>query len=101
MSERVTINSNQSRKSSFVATVRSFNNAIVIATVYRYTRGRDGLAVRFRPRDWRVRKPIPLKIRHVWDLLHAKSCVVAKRPPVGMERKLREGGASSGVVLVF
>ncbi|GBN57044.1 hypothetical protein AVEN_44338-1 [Araneus ventricosus] len=48
-----------------------------------------------------VRNPIPLKIRRVWGLLHAKSYVVAKRPPVGVARKFGEGGASSGVVLVI
>ncbi|GBN62128.1 hypothetical protein AVEN_188457-1 [Araneus ventricosus] len=48
-----------------------------------------------------VRNPIPLKIRRVWGLLHAKSYVVAKRPPVGVAWKFGEGGASSGVVLVI
>ncbi|GBM61338.1 hypothetical protein AVEN_150486-1 [Araneus ventricosus] len=38
--------------------------------------GLGGLVVRSRPRN-----PIPLKIRRVWGLLHAKSYVVAKRPP--------------------
>ncbi|GBM78922.1 hypothetical protein AVEN_62280-1, partial [Araneus ventricosus] len=38
-----------------------------------------------------VRNPIPLTIRRVWGLLHAKSCVVAKRPPVGVAWKLGEG----------
>ncbi|GBM61719.1 hypothetical protein AVEN_120568-1 [Araneus ventricosus] len=38
-----------------------------------------------------VRNPIPLKIRRVWGLLHAKSYVVAKRPPVGVARKFGEG----------
>ncbi|GBM34125.1 hypothetical protein AVEN_155131-1, partial [Araneus ventricosus] len=32
-----------------------------------------------------------LKIRRVWGLLHAKSYVVAKRPPVGVARKFGEG----------
>ncbi|GBL97477.1 hypothetical protein AVEN_162939-1 [Araneus ventricosus] len=45
------------------------------------TRGRGGL----------VQNPIPQKIRRVWGLLHAKSYVVAKRPPVGVARKLGEG----------
>ncbi|GBO04623.1 hypothetical protein AVEN_172398-1 [Araneus ventricosus] len=34
---------------------------------------------------------IPLKIWRVWGLLHPKSYVVAKRPPVGGVRKLGEG----------
>ncbi|GBM54136.1 hypothetical protein AVEN_113299-1 [Araneus ventricosus] len=38
-----------------------------------------------------VRNPIPPKIRRVWDLLHAKSYVVAKRPPVDVAWKLGEG----------
>ncbi|GBM92611.1 hypothetical protein AVEN_160938-1 [Araneus ventricosus] len=39
-----------------------------------------------RSRLWgrRVRNPIPPKIRRVWDLPHAKSCVVAKRSHVGV-----------------
>ncbi|GBN21589.1 hypothetical protein AVEN_112388-1 [Araneus ventricosus] len=40
---------------------------------------------------FQVRNTIPLKIRHVWDLLHVKSYVVAKRPPVGVEWELGEG----------
>ncbi|GBN17487.1 hypothetical protein AVEN_218876-1 [Araneus ventricosus] len=35
-------------------------------------------------------KPIPLQIRRVWDLLHAKM-YVAKRPPVGVAWKFGEG----------
>ncbi|GBM40914.1 hypothetical protein AVEN_234048-1 [Araneus ventricosus] len=35
--------------------------------------------------------PIPLKIRREWGPLHAKSYVVAKRPPVGVTRKFGEG----------
>ncbi|GBM38627.1 hypothetical protein AVEN_37432-1 [Araneus ventricosus] len=50
---------------------------------------------------FQVRNPIPLKIRRVWGLLHAKSYVVAKRPPVGVSWKFREGSASSAVVLVI
>ncbi|GBM44015.1 hypothetical protein AVEN_218161-1 [Araneus ventricosus] len=38
-----------------------------------------------------VRNPIPLKIRRVWDQLHAKSYVVANRRPVGVAWKLGEG----------
>ncbi|GBL72076.1 hypothetical protein AVEN_115088-1 [Araneus ventricosus] len=33
---------------------------------------------------------IPLKIRRVWGLLHSKLYVVAKRPPVGVARKVEE-----------
>ncbi|GBL90991.1 hypothetical protein AVEN_184387-1 [Araneus ventricosus] len=40
---------------------------------------------------FQVRNPIPLKIRRVWGLLHAKSYVVAKRPPVGVAWKFGEG----------
>ncbi|GBM03722.1 hypothetical protein AVEN_134943-1 [Araneus ventricosus] len=36
-------------------------------------------------------EPIPLKIRRVWGLLHVKSYVVAKRPPVGVAWKFGEG----------
>ncbi|GBO00774.1 hypothetical protein AVEN_110770-1 [Araneus ventricosus] len=42
-------------------------------------------------RGLQVRNPIPLKICRVWGLLHAKSYVVAKRPPAGVAWKLREG----------
>ncbi|GBM76813.1 hypothetical protein AVEN_122190-1 [Araneus ventricosus] len=38
-----------------------------------------------------ARTPIPLKIRRVWGLLHAKSYVVAKRPPVGVAWKFGQG----------
>ncbi|GBN17254.1 hypothetical protein AVEN_212951-1 [Araneus ventricosus] len=38
-----------------------------------------------------ARNPIPLKIHRVWGPLHAESYVVAKRPPVGVARKLGEG----------
>ncbi|GBM18459.1 hypothetical protein AVEN_66819-1 [Araneus ventricosus] len=37
------------------------------------------------------RNPIPLKIRRVWGLLHVKSYVVVKRPPVGVAWKFGEG----------
>ncbi|GBM77268.1 hypothetical protein AVEN_265574-1, partial [Araneus ventricosus] len=47
-----------------------------------------------------VRNPIPLKIRRVWGLLHAKSYVGSKRPPVAVARKFGEGDPGSGVVLV-
>ncbi|GBN94298.1 hypothetical protein AVEN_252974-1 [Araneus ventricosus] len=54
--------------------------------------GRGGLAVRSRRRYRRaaVSKPIPPKIRRVWGLLHAKLYIVAKRPAVGVARKLGE-----------
>ncbi|GBM79985.1 hypothetical protein AVEN_47453-1 [Araneus ventricosus] len=43
------------------------------------------------PESFQVRNTIPLKIRRVWGLLHAKSYVVAKRPPVGVAWKFGEG----------
>ncbi|GBN77084.1 hypothetical protein AVEN_242239-1 [Araneus ventricosus] len=36
---------------------------------------------------FQVRNLIPLKIRRVWGLSHAKSYVVAKRPPVDVVQK--------------
>ncbi|GBM02193.1 hypothetical protein AVEN_190610-1 [Araneus ventricosus] len=36
-------------------------------------------------------RPDSLKIRRVWGLLHAKSSVVVKRPPVGVAWKFGEG----------
>ncbi|GBM27919.1 hypothetical protein AVEN_146145-1 [Araneus ventricosus] len=36
-------------------------------------------------------KPDSNEDRRVWGLLHAKSYVVAKRPPVGVARKFGEG----------
>ncbi|GBM17255.1 hypothetical protein AVEN_223794-1 [Araneus ventricosus] len=61
--------------------------------VFRTPKGRSNLVVGSRPwgRELQVRNPIPLKIRRVWDLLHAKSYVVAKRPPVGVAWKFSEG----------
>ncbi|GBM26536.1 hypothetical protein AVEN_245261-1 [Araneus ventricosus] len=55
--------------------------------------GHGGLVVRSRPRtgESQVRDPIPLKIRRVWGLLHTKSYVLAKHPPVGVARKFGEG----------
>ncbi|GBM03901.1 hypothetical protein AVEN_185400-1 [Araneus ventricosus] len=50
--------------------------------------GRGGLVVRSRPQ---VRDPLSLKICRVWGLLHAKSYVVAKRPPVGVAQKFGDG----------
>ncbi|GBN05870.1 Aspartyl/asparaginyl beta-hydroxylase [Araneus ventricosus] len=41
--------------------------------------------------SFQVRNPIPLKIRRVWGLLHVKSYVVVKRPPVGVAWKFGEG----------
>ncbi|GBM55721.1 hypothetical protein AVEN_196616-1 [Araneus ventricosus] len=40
---------------------------------------------------FQVRNPILLKIRRVWGLLHVKSYVEAKRPPVGVAWKFGEG----------
>ncbi|GBL83992.1 hypothetical protein AVEN_23495-1 [Araneus ventricosus] len=40
---------------------------------------------------FQVRNPIPLKIRRVWGLLHVKSYVVVKRPPVGVAWNFGEG----------
>ncbi|GBL77177.1 hypothetical protein AVEN_12800-1 [Araneus ventricosus] len=40
---------------------------------------------------FQVRDPISMKIRRVWGLLHVKSYVLAKRPPVGVVRKFGEG----------
>ncbi|GBM41856.1 hypothetical protein AVEN_8528-1 [Araneus ventricosus] len=45
----------------------------------------------FGPGVFQVRNPIPLKIRSVWGLLHAKSYVAASRSPVGVTWKLGEG----------
>ncbi|GBM26001.1 hypothetical protein AVEN_78913-1 [Araneus ventricosus] len=50
---------------------------------------------------FQVRNPIPQKIRRVWSLLHVKSYVGVKRPPAGVVRKLGEGDAGSGVVVVI
>ncbi|GBM92309.1 hypothetical protein AVEN_35045-1 [Araneus ventricosus] len=49
------------------------------------------LGLGFGAGEFMVRNPIPLKIWRVWGLLHAKSYVVAKHPPVGVARKLGEG----------
>ncbi|GBM53120.1 hypothetical protein AVEN_130773-1 [Araneus ventricosus] len=43
------------------------------------------------PEGFHVRNPVPLKIRRVWGLLHVKSYVVVKRPPVGVAWKFGEG----------
>ncbi|GBM49616.1 hypothetical protein AVEN_248995-1 [Araneus ventricosus] len=41
------------------------------------------------PERAQARNPIPLMIRRVLGLLHAKSCVGAKPPPAGVVRKFR------------
>ncbi|GBN61408.1 hypothetical protein AVEN_63343-1 [Araneus ventricosus] len=66
----------------------------VIAHVVYYA-GHGGLVVRSRHRDRKVSafNPIPLKIRHVLGLLHAKSYAVAKRPPDGMMQIYHPGPA--------
>ncbi|GBM53665.1 hypothetical protein AVEN_51506-1 [Araneus ventricosus] len=55
--------------------------------------GRSGLAVRSRLRagGFKVRNPIPLKIRRVLGLLHAKSYVRGQTSFVGVVRKFGEG----------
>ncbi|GBO02309.1 hypothetical protein AVEN_163733-1 [Araneus ventricosus] len=63
-------------------------------------KGRGGLVARYRLWGRRVRNPIPLKIRLVWGLLHAKSYVVAKHHPAGVvwkfgERALAQVSSSS------
>ncbi|GBN94213.1 hypothetical protein AVEN_116142-1 [Araneus ventricosus] len=60
----------------------------------RGSRGCYGLVVRSRLWDRRVpgsKLDSTEDHRHVWGLLHIKSCVVAKRPPVGLVWKLGEG----------
>ncbi|GBN94595.1 hypothetical protein AVEN_271156-1 [Araneus ventricosus] len=44
-----------------------------------------------------VRNPIPLKIRRAWGLLHSKSYIVAKRPPVGEGVPAQVSSSSSDV----
>ncbi|GBM59746.1 hypothetical protein AVEN_110019-1 [Araneus ventricosus] len=63
----------------------------MVISLKHHIRSRGGLVARSRPRDQRVRNPIPLKIRRVWSLLHAKSYVVVKRPPVGVAGSLKRG----------
>ncbi|GBM45030.1 hypothetical protein AVEN_98880-1 [Araneus ventricosus] len=66
---------------------------IVLISSSRQLLGLGGLVVR--PQLWgrrvQVRNPILLKIRRVWGLLHVKSYVVAKRPPVGVACKFGKG----------
>ncbi|GBO44666.1 hypothetical protein AVEN_167398-1 [Araneus ventricosus] len=66
---------------------------VYTSTLLGALRGRSGLVVRSRPREpeSQVRNTVPLKIRRVWGLLHAKSYVVAKRPPVGVRGSLERG----------
>ncbi|GBL63706.1 hypothetical protein AVEN_180693-1 [Araneus ventricosus] len=40
---------------------------------------------------FKVRSSIPMKIRRVWDFLHAKSDGVTKRHPAGVVPKFRDG----------
>ncbi|GBM62291.1 hypothetical protein AVEN_113329-1 [Araneus ventricosus] len=71
--------------------------------------GRRYLVVKSRlwGRRFQIRNPIPLKIRRVWGLLHAKSYVVVKRPPVGVVRKFGErvaaqvSSSSSDMVQIY
>ncbi|GBN51751.1 hypothetical protein AVEN_55025-1 [Araneus ventricosus] len=57
------------------------------------TGGHGGLVVKSRPRDRRVArsKPNSTEDCRVWGLLHAKSYVVAKCPPIGVAQKFGEG----------
>ncbi|GBM33307.1 hypothetical protein AVEN_101636-1 [Araneus ventricosus] len=50
-------------------------------------RWHSGKGLDFGVGGFQVRSPIPLKIRHVLGLLHVKSCVGVKRPPVGVVQK--------------
>ncbi|GBM56874.1 hypothetical protein AVEN_270441-1, partial [Araneus ventricosus] len=56
-------------------------------------KGRGGLVTRSRHRDRRVAdlKPDSTEAPPCTDLLHAKSYVVAKRPPAGVARNFGEG----------
>ncbi|GBN61413.1 hypothetical protein AVEN_215631-1 [Araneus ventricosus] len=53
--------------------------------------GRGGLVARSRLWVRRVPRSKPLKIRRVWGMLHARSYVVANRPPVDVTWKFGEG----------
>ncbi|GBO00885.1 hypothetical protein AVEN_93024-1 [Araneus ventricosus] len=55
--------------------------------------GRSGLVVRcwIGARELQVRNPVPLKIHHVWNLLHAKTYVGVKRPSAGVMWKFGDG----------
>ncbi|GBL90220.1 hypothetical protein AVEN_130335-1 [Araneus ventricosus] len=52
---------------------------------------RGGLVLRTLLRRVSGSKPNSTDSRSVWRLLHAKSYVLAKRPPVGVVRKFGEG----------
>ncbi|GBM14824.1 hypothetical protein AVEN_255883-1 [Araneus ventricosus] len=62
-------------------------------------KGRNGLVLTSRM-GFQVRNPIKLKICRVWGLLQAKLYAVDKRPPSDVMRKLGEGDATPGFVLV-
>ncbi|GBO23477.1 hypothetical protein AVEN_150936-1 [Araneus ventricosus] len=70
-----------------------FFRALQYVFFFGFRMDRGGLVVRSRLWDggFEVPNPIPLKIRRVWGLLHAKSDEVAKRPPVCVVRKFGEG----------
>ncbi|GBM36681.1 hypothetical protein AVEN_30208-1 [Araneus ventricosus] len=67
-----------------------------------YTTDRGGLVVRsrLRARRFQLQNSIPLKIHRIWDVLHVKSYVVAKRPPTGAVRKFGDGGVPGGGIQV-
>ncbi|GBM55587.1 hypothetical protein AVEN_74542-1 [Araneus ventricosus] len=66
---------------------RSFTNFKLFLKELRWPSGKVSI---LRHGELQARNPIPLKLRGVWGLLHAKSYVVAKRPPVGVVRKFGE-----------
>ncbi|GBN42049.1 hypothetical protein AVEN_112849-2-1, partial [Araneus ventricosus] len=76
-------------------------DALVLESAFGHILSSPWQGLGFGAGGFQARNPIPLKISHVWDLLHVKSYVVAKRPPVGVVWKFGEGSASSGVVLVI
>ncbi|GBO45458.1 hypothetical protein AVEN_171226-1 [Araneus ventricosus] len=49
------------------------------------------------PGGSQARNPLPLKTRRVWGLLHTKSYVVGKRPPVGVAQQFGWGGVPAQV----
>ncbi|GBM73271.1 hypothetical protein AVEN_121307-1 [Araneus ventricosus] len=54
--------------------------------------GRSDLVVRSQARGRRLQARIPIPpILRVWGLLHAKSHIVTKRPPVDVVRKFGDG----------
>ncbi|GBM01786.1 hypothetical protein AVEN_205453-1 [Araneus ventricosus] len=74
--------------------VQHITSLSVCLAHYRLTsrRGCGGLVVRSRARGRKVPgSPIPLKIRRIWGLLHAKSYAAAIRLPAGAVRKVGEG----------